>query len=505
MNLPRPGRGLQVVVLVVLAVGVATAATSLAPGDLTYDRSADAPAPNPWINESSLTIDHHVGDGPLEYDDDNGDPATLPGTVNSSVDNPYRYQVTGVEDPDFGAFPRGSAQASALNASEWSTGGANASKLTVSDTETETDVDAVRFDTGSAMATDDVATATYNNWSTELDSDESKRVLMLAADVDTLDSDTRASVRVYDESGDYKEVAINGSSSATEDGTSTWINATGDGQVVQVKLSELTTEGGGSWSNVENVTVRVTDGDLDMSVSLVDLEKKTPYEWGTYRADTDGDDDLEDVDVAEDPDGDVKVHAVDTIDNGFSDATLHDLTVAGVQYRAQDLTDAEDYEIEVTEASDRPAYDQKIDFYYRLEVPSAIELSHSGLELRHSTAWPGERYAKVETREGCGTTDFEDVSGWTDQTASFDSEGKNVTVDDTISVDTAYCIHVQWYGTQEEVDAMQSAGGGGGGAAPSEGGNPIVSFFTDPLGAVVSLLGAIGIGGKALSRRGEEG
>jgi len=148
--------------MMALLVVSATPAAAISVGDLNFGEDG---APNPYV-ETDVTVDSYDvdwGDDP-QYEDDSGDVTDLPATVNSSDDvddlgtgavNPYSYHVTDLEFEDAGAFPHDDEDASALNASEWSTSGAS-----MSDTTTAPSVDAVNFD-----ASADGDSATYDNFS----------------------------------------------------------------------------------------------------------------------------------------------------------------------------------------------------------------------------------------------------------------------------------------------------------------------------------------------------
>ena len=466
-----------------------------------------ADAPNPTAKVDSVTVsayDVKWGDS-LTFENDSGSVLALPATLNSSTDvddlgkgtvNPFSLVATNIEEKDFGEFPRtgdttedpdkDDNTASALDASEWTKSGAASSKLTVSDTETAQNVEAVRFDADS-MTSGDVATATYQNWTSELDSDESKRYLQVAADVDQLASSAEVQIKVVDESGDYKQLVLN--TSETQSSSGVLANATGDGHVSQVQLGELTTFGGGSWDNIEKVEVTVVDGDADVSISMLNAGKMSRYKFGTKYVDNDDDDDLEKKEIYE-PHGTYSIYSVETLDSEFDGATIHGLSFPA-HFSAEDLEDS-NIKTEWQDGKDAgyPNWDKFATFFYRLELPSAYDLSYSGVELVQETQWPGDRYVSVQYAEGVSEdTDFEDIEDnqWASKTSSYDAKGKNVTVDSTIAPGDDLVFKFEMVFTGDEASNLQTAGGGGDGGAMGSG------FSNIPLigGLIVVLLGIV--------------
>lgn len=484
--------------VVMLVLSIVTSGTVAA-----LNFSADAP--NPMMKVDSATVssyDVKWGDS-LKFENDSGSVQALPATLNKSTDvddlgtgtvNPFSLVATNIEESDFGEFPRTGDStededntASALDASEWTKSGANSSKLNVSDTQTAQNVEAVRFD-ANAMASGDTATATYGNWTSELDSDESKRYLQVGADVDQLTSGTEVLIRVVDESGDYKQIVIN--SSKTQSSSNVLANATGEGHVSQVQLGELTTYGGGTWDNIEKVEVTVNDGDADVSVSLLNAEKMSRYKFGTQYVQTDDDDDLEKKTIYE-PHGTYSVYSVETLDSEFNDATVHDLSFPA-HFRAQDLEDSNvKTEFENGKDAGYPNWDTFATIFYRLTLPSAYDLSYSGVELVQTTQWPGDRYVGVQYAEGVSDdTEFEDIEDtqYTSKTSSYDANDKDITVDSTIAPGDDLVLKFEMVFTDGEASDLQSAGDGRSGGGAMGGGLSNLPLIG---GLIVVLLGIV--------------
>lgn len=483
--------------LVMVSMVATPAAAALAFGD--------SGAPNPYI-DADTTIDSYDaswGDN-LQYADDSGETQNLPAKVNKSNDvddigagtvNPYTYTATDVAADDFGEFPRNGEDdnaASALDASEWSSDlSGSAGTGSVSDVETAPGVDAVRLQT-SSQASGDTAIFTYSNFT--VTSDENKRFLQLAADINTLDSGTVAEVRVVDEDGDYKSLTIDTGANQSDAGV--LANQTGEGHVSQQQLGDLTTQGtgDGTFNNIEKIEVHVNDGNLDAEFSLVNAEKMGAYDFGEKRVDNDDDGEFETVDHTE-PHGEISVHSMETLGDTVGSATIMGLTVP-VHYQASDLGDS-DMSSAFEEASSYPGFDILASIYYKLELPGAYDLSHSNAVLKTTTQWPGERYVTVELKEDAGDTDFEDIENWNDQTSTHDSQDKDITLDSTIQSDTEYALHYELKLTDSEADGLQQAtSSGAGGGLFSSGGGGIIGFFTSLPGMILGGIGAFAGGRK---------
>jgi hypothetical protein len=402
--------------------------------------------------------------------------------------------VTNIDEMDFSQFPRKSNEennsASALDASEWTTTGAQSGKISVSDTTTAPGVEAVEVATAS-MGAGDVAIAEYGNFS--IDSDESKRNLQLAVDVNTIDAATAASVRVIDEDGDYKMLEIDSAANASD--AAVLANATGEGIVSQQQLGTLATQtvtgSDGTFDNIETLAVNVTEGDLDLSASLVNIEKLGKYQFGEMAYDGSDDDDAKDeMKTLYEPSGMVWVTEFDSLGSSFEDASVHDAKLYA-QFRAADLEDNMDAHANVTSASNYPSYDSIGEVYYRLELPDAYDLSYSNAELVASQELPDSRYQSVDIAEGVGDAAFMDVS-WTDVTDKFDGVNEGHVLDDTIQPGEQIAVGATMLWTASDADAAQSSGGAAGQFA--SGGGGIVDQILGLPGMIIgSLLTALGI------------
>jgi len=468
---------LLVAMVVTSGLGVAASASQI-------NTDADA-AHNPTVETDVTKEVHQMGWAATEYEDDSGDRATLNGEINDSADNPYSFVPTDVGFSDASSFPNDKSEVSAVDASEYTKTGANSASLTVSDTETAPDVDAVRFDTDGSMTSGDVAAAEFSNFS--VTSDENKRMLQLGLDVEGLESGTTVEVRVLDEDGDYKAADINSSRSSGEDFIA---GSTGEGFVYQQKLGELATEGSGdgSFNNVETVQFRVMDGDADISVMALNAEKMGKWAFGEELRDTDDDDDLESVTIEEvKSPGTISIKSLNSMGSTFESASINDLTLP-MEFSAGHL-DSEDVHLETSSADGYPAFDHRVDVYYRLHLPTAYDLSYANAELTDTVEVPGSRYQTVEYEEGAGDTDLEDVSYSSDYTSQYDSTGSSVTLDSTVQPGNELAIHYDYIVTDDELSAMQSSGNGGGAPLSQAGSGGPIDWIVGSFMGLLALLG----------------
>ncbi|MFC7028818.1 hypothetical protein ACFQH8_18135 [Halomicroarcula sp. GCM10025710] len=397
-----------------------------------------AQSSEPVVNtqtHGTVTIDaYNVSWDPIQYENDNGKLVEHPSHVNQSADNPYSYTVTDVELSNFGEFPRKSGEennsVSALEASEWSTSVSDTTNtaLTASDVETAPGVDAVNIATGGSMGAGDTATATFSNFS--VTSDENKRYLQVAMDVNQLDSAATVDVRVVDENGDYYVAEINASRTSGEDLIA---SAQGEGYVFQRQLGNmsLVANGDGTFDNIAKTEIVIAEADADVSVSALNVEKMSAWDLGTEMVDTDGDEKLEERQITEvSSAGDISIHQLNTTGPAFDSAVIHDLSIDFVSDR--DDRDSSEIETSFNQTDNRPGYYGTATIYAPTGLPSAYELSYSGVKTTHNQSFLSDRYIEVSHAEGVGDTNPENISSWTDITSSYSSEGTTVTVDDTI-------------------------------------------------------------------------
>ena len=442
--------------LLMITAPAATASNSV----VNYDSDV---APLPWVSEE-ITIEAHdmSASSPLAYEADDGSDAMIHGRINESVDNPVSYVPTDVEFDAADTFPHDKDSVAAVdNASEWSKDvSGSAGSATISSAETAPNVDAIQFST-SSQTSSDVATFSFTNFS--VTSDVSKRYVQAMLDVSTLDSGATVELRVVDGDGDYYTAEINASRSSGEDLIG---NATGEGLVYQRQIGKmsLTSAGDGSFGDIEEVEVAVLDGDADVSVSALTVEKMSMWKLGTKAVDNDDDDELEDVEVFEKKTGGAQsVKSRASIGTTFDSAVIHGLML-DIEKQPQDLEASSVMLESATTGQKYPSYHGTVTVYYRFELKDAYDLSHSNAVLLDNQTMPSDRLLSVEMAEGVSDdTAFNDVESWTDLTPSYTSEGTEMTVDDTLQPGSDIVIKYKMKLTEDEWNAIQNTGSGGGG------------------------------------------
>ena len=477
-----------------LVTSLAAPAAMAAPD---FNQNASA-AQNPYIS-ADVTVENFdranmdVG----QYEDDSGEIATLPATVNQSEDvddigtgtvNPYHFIATDVDFEDGAAFPHAEDNVSAVhNESKWTTDAASGGSLTVSDSSTAPGVEALEVST-SSQTNGDTVTATFSDVS--ITSDAQKRYLQAMLDVNTLDSGATVEIRAVDGDGDYVATSINSSASASDDdviGT-----GTGEGYVIQEQVGALTTQGNGdgTMAAIEEIEVVVMDGDASVRLSALNADKTSEWALGDERVDTDDEDDFETEtirDVSEP--GQVMVYNLDTMGSAFDNAEINGLEMP-MHFRASDL-DSDESEVNVTfaEASSYPSFENRMESYYRLELPSAYDLSYANAALKQDVTVPNSRYQTVEIVEGASDTEFAEIDGWTDVLASVGSQGDTVTLDDTIQPGQEIGYHSTVLVTDDEKNAIQQIGGAGQFTGSGDGG--LIDMILSPFGAIAGIASAL--------------
>lgn len=472
---------LAVVAMLVLSTGPALAAT----GSLNYDSGE---APNPYYVTNVTIADYQVdwGDDP-RYEDDSGNVQDYPAVVNKSEDvadigtgtvNPFAFLATDINESDFSEFPRkndetGNNDASALDASEWTTSGAS-----VSDTTTAPGVTALQY---SGSATTD--SATYANFS--VTSDVDKRYVQIAADLSSASG--TSTLTLNDSDGDYVEITVFDSSANTAS-KDVLANSTGEGKLLQVQVGKLTVQGtgDGTMQEIQEISVR---NDVTADIALLNVEKLSPYDFGTERLDTDDDDSFETEQVTN-ATGEIRIHSLETMDAAFDDAEVRDLTIP-VNSRASDY-DQSIHSIDFESADQYPSYDRVLNATFRMELPEAYDLSYQDTKLRLDQNWPEGRYVVAEYAEGVGDdTEIEDIdeNQYSSFSSSLSGEGNDFAIDGTITPGDDNLVHLKLTLTSSEVNAMQASGGGGG--LFGGGGGGILGFFMTLPGILVGGVGAL--------------
>jgi len=448
------------------AVGAAGAAGN---SELNWS-SDDAPNGQLYAPEwqvSAYNISEMDG---LAYYDDNGDIASPAAHLNNSLNNSYKWAATDIDDDALRQFPRKDVESD--NSVTWRNAGTwTSTNVTVTATSTNTGVEALSLATNGSMATGNVATATYDNFS--VSSDPEKRVAQVVFDVTTLDSGTHGEVRFVDADGTYKAFKVNASADTSADDV--LANATGDGYVSQERLNNVATQSGAgdsSFDGIEKVVVHVEDGDLNMDVTGLDAERKSTIAFGERMEDTDGDGTMETVTVEDITEPGAQTYSsIDAgLDSAFNDATIHDLVFRGVIFDAAHAP-GENVKVTIEEQDDYASYPQHAETYQRLKAPAAIDVSYpQGITFRIQQTFVSDRYVTLEFATGTGDADWSDISSWTDRSDRLGSDGDWVVLSSSVNAGETADAHVDLLVTDDEASAlMPSTDGGGGGGAQSGG------------------------------------
>lgn len=480
-------------VLVVVTSGAVSAA------GFSLDPTADQYPETKYDEEDLVVVEHDREEmNVLEWENDEGEIVPLKAHINATDEGEkLSYLPSQLEDAEFREYPRKDEEennsASALDASEWSTGGAQSANISVSDAEGDTAPGkaAVQIATDGTVGTSDEAYVSYANQS--ITSDVLKRHAQLILDADTLDSS--AEIQFRDSGGDYAVAELNSSRDGTADDVIT--NQTGDGIIFQAQIGELPVVSGddGSLDAIEEIRV-VAGEDVDMTLTAVNVEKKEKWDFGTTRVadtDTDDTDDYEDSEVYQNPDGGpVKITGLDTLGSWSSDATIHDLQYLQIEYRMQDAPSTVD--VAFKEADDYPGYAFVLDLSWKKEIPTGYDLEHGDIDLVTEQTFLADRYIQLRYAEAVGDTDTDDIddSTWTDLSGSLGDRDITITADDTVQAGSTNVVQYEVKLQEEQKTALELTSAGGFWGAES-GGSPFANMWNWMVGGVVGLLGALGI------------
>jgi len=487
----------------------ATAGTAAAQDsdELELAYSSDLVA-NPYL-AADVTVGTHKAsyDSALMYENDNGEDVSIDGVIDTTDPNDsteetanlYAIRADRVAADAYTAFPRDTEYDSdsdgetdtavtAMDATHWTTDESNTSgSLTLEDGGGE--VNSVRM-AASSIASGEYATATFDltSFDASITSDEDKRHLQMAFNVDALTSGSVVSVKAIDEDGDYKEVTIDPSGDTSNTGVVA--NATGSGYVSQVQFADLSLEGSGSgtWNNIESVEVRFAEADATVELFGLDLERKSTWEFGEY-VENENTDDEETVTVTEPGPDYQKLTGLST--GILETATIYDLQIPVKMTAAES---DEGGQASSVSAENYPQFDKTLEQIERLAADTAIDLSFSNLVLKLDQTLPTERFHAVDLAESTADTDDPEDMSWTDVSGSLGGSGTTAELKEFPTAGTQYAVRIKTVLTSDEFDTATSPATGGAGAGPvgSSGG-----WFSGPrawLTVLVSgIVGALGL------------
>lgn len=483
----------------VLAVAVAlllVAVPAAGAAGFTLDTTADQ-YPKTYHHEDQLTIASHdrASMDWLEYENDNGNIATIDATVNGTNDSAAKvsYRADQLEDESLGMFPRVDNEENNtvtwLNEGNWTTSAGNVT-ASGADGTTASGVKAIQIGSDGTFGSGSSDYTEYTKPS--ITSDAPKRYLQFVGNVDSLEAGAEVQIQVRDGGGDYVRAVIN--SSRDDTATDVIANGTHDGVIYQEQLGQLTVKGSGDGTldAVETVRVQVVDGDANVTITGLNVQKKSQWSFGNERVldtSTDDDDDYTDEVVHANADGG-RINMTDTsgLSQAFDDAVIHDLRYHNVEYRMQD--NPGDVTVEFVEANEYGGYPMMLKVGWTSTIPAAYDITHGNIELRVEQSFLSDRYTRLRYAEGIGDKDPDEIadSSWIDVTGNLGEQHTTITADSTVSADKTYRVELNALlvdGDQANLE-IQKAGGGFWG--DSGGGNPFMSLYNWVAGGIVGLV-----------------
>jgi hypothetical protein len=431
----------------------------------------------------------------ITYENDNGERDELPGNVDRrDSENVVEVRADKMDVPDFRAFPRGESFDSdgdgsedsdvrALDAEHWSeTNSANGS-VTVSDA--DTDLTTALNVASSGIPNGETVKGTFSDVS--ISDDAQKRFLQTVVNVNSVASGALVEIVARDDDGDEKILKVDPAGSASDaDVVST---GTGNGYVAQQRMGDLPTNGTGegSFDSIQEVEIRISDADADVTLTAFNAEKMDRWEFGSYIQNEDSDDETR-VTRYEPGAGTFTATGLDTFSSELtaSGAVFYDVSIP-VRYTMEKATKAYEWVLEAAE--EYPGYEYILTQRGKVAVPTGYDLMHSALEYTDKVSVPSGRYKSVSTAEGVENTAFEDIT-WTSQGSKYDSQGATVTLNSAPTAGTTYAYEAEVLVT--ESNWKETKGNSGGGAAPQESGDG-GGLMTMVAAVVTGILGFLGL------------
>jgi hypothetical protein len=438
-------------------------------------------APIPRV-ETTVDIEGvEIGSDPLAFTEDDGTDTSLEaygGEVapiptdadgNDQPHNPFSLRADYIDSDEYGAFPRDRTDSnddpiSGLDASFWSTTAAEAS---VSDTTPASGGEGVHLST-SGVASGSEAGIEF----TEVDITDgvSRKELQVVLSVASFSGTVE--VRVGDGSTWATAVV---DSAANSDDVGTIATSTGDGIVFQAQVGDLNS----SVSQISTIQVVAVDGDAELEIAALNVEKESPWSFGDKEVlgtDDDGNDEIQTEEWVE-PSGTFAINSLGTLDDVFSGGSINPVTV-----------DVEYFPIETDKTTtdpENPAYDKKLELMQNIEIPSAYDLSHGALDVYLEVGPSPDQWSTLEVATGLSETlvlDDQDEESFTDYSGGLSSvsTGDDVTLGTTSSGSTL-AVHQSLDVTSDQLEEIESGavtgyfGSGGGG------------FFSTPTGVIATV------------------
>ena len=478
------------------AVGVgATVATAAGTGVVS---ASDTPnwdgdlVQSPEIEET-VTITEHSEDmsGVLEYIDDGGNVVTHTASVASREEsdephNPVTLRVDRFATEEYRAFPRGETyedadgddvDLSAIDDQHWTVDDAGtAGTVTLETTTGANGEDALHFSTDGQGA-GDVASATFTD--VEITSGVARKYIQLVTAVAELSADAAVYLRVHDSGTNTIETWID--SDATETDLGTIATSTGYGVVFQAQTGEFET----SLDDIDSVELAIEDGDADLEISGLNLDRESRWEFGT-REYLDEDDSLSTETVRE-PAGEYSITSLGSLPDVFASGAIMDKRV-DVELHATDL-EASSVAYRWKDAG-RYDRDERLETLIGYELETAYDLSYEGGRAIDEVHFPGSRYLNARFSREDELPDWSDVDdlSWSDRSTDYDNAnvGDDVTVTSDVNPDEMLVFNFDVLMSSDEREEATSTGGAGGGPTGSSGG-----FFGSVWGILLTAFGGV--------------
>lgn len=488
------------------AAATATAAAASAPAAAAEHSRADLDfthdmVPNARFAETLKKRKHLMADfgtDLLAYADDQNETAQLPGDVDDTTSkNVVTLRADKMQGSDQSDFPRGekydkdgdgekNTDLNAIDAVHWATYGADAlTGVSATVEKGNTEVDSVRVSSSGLGAGQEVGAEFID---VLIDQDVEKRYLQLVVNVDSLASGAIVEVQPIASDTDYKAAVVDAAASSTA--TSTIATATGTGIVFQERLADLATttgaSGDGTLEDIDKVRVAIKEADADVTLTALNAERTSRWEYGTEVINEDTDD--EDTKTLYAPSGSYTVRDLAGL-TGFDDAEIYDMEIP--VFLNMGKMDADlDFDYTFNDAPAFPSMDHELHVRSKLELPSAYDLTHQTPSMTEHVDAPADRFQQVQTAAGVKDTDFDDIadSSWSDHTASYDAIDKDVSLLSTVDEGTIYAYEARILVTKAERREMKVSRGGGG-AFLSGGGSGVGGFFGNAKAWIASIIG----------------
>jgi len=496
-----------------IAAGAAAATAAAAPvaaQDATLNYGTDM-TPNPRIR-GTVTVDEVGPDmGMLEFINDADDVEDLadyggmlaPDDDDSAAYNPVQFDAGagGVDADTFGAFPRGEqfdesgdgdaeTDVSALDSTHWSTDeSSTAGTISVADADSDGGVSGLQVST-SSQGSGDTAVATLDSQYVGITDSIDQRVIQLGVDVTTLDSATVLEIVISDSNSNTVTVKID--DGLTLDDSDVVADSTGSAFVYQQQIGDVAP---GTLDDIDSVKVNVKDGNADVTVFWMDVERTEKLSFGTEEYEnTDGDYETRTV---YEPQGAYSVQDLGGLDDAFDGATLY-----SVQYDAEfRVSEAPsswvDFQFEEAGRYDR---DLRFQAVKNIDLPTAFDLSWSLDDFVVDQSHPSSRYLTVEVATESEAQTLDDTgddtsTSWTGRTGRFDGAiGDTVELSGAPSASDVEAVHYDVLVDESEREKMTAAAGGGGGGPAGGGDGGILDFVTSLPGMIATgLVSALGL------------